>query len=156
MHLISISCVAVLVIESISHVVFPTASQFWHHLLNKIFWQNKMLLRPTIPSFFQPETWNTHIYFFFDLNIFLYFIHLYKTKTNINTTSVIYVYFFRKCVVRWSENSVRFEKSFGNWIQDRPNSVKFYLTVWDMACMRCFHKSSDLHENGTKLNYNNW
>ena len=64
MHLISISCVAVLVIESISHVVFLIASQFWHHLLNKIFWQNTMLFRPTIPSFFQPETWNTHIFFF--------------------------------------------------------------------------------------------
>ena len=64
MHLISISCVAVLVIGSISHVVFLTESQFWHYLLNKIFWQNKMLFRPTIPSFFQPETWNTHIIFF--------------------------------------------------------------------------------------------
>ena len=63
MHFISIRCVAVLVIESVSHVVFLTASQFWHHLLNKIFWQNKMLFRPTIPSFFQPETWNTHIFF---------------------------------------------------------------------------------------------
>ena len=64
MCLISIRCVVVLVIESIIfHVVFLTASQFWHHLLNKIFWQNKMLFRPTIPSFFQLETWNTHIYF---------------------------------------------------------------------------------------------
>ena len=60
MHLTSIICVAVLVIESISHVVFLTVSQFWHHLLNKIFWQNKMLFWPTIPSFFQPET---HIFF---------------------------------------------------------------------------------------------
>ena len=58
MHLISTSCVVVLVIESIFHVVFLTASQFWHHLLNKVFWQNKMLFRPTIPSFFslKPET----------------------------------------------------------------------------------------------------
>ena len=32
--------------------------------------------------------------------------------------SVIYVYFFIKCVVRWSENSVRFEKSYGNWLPD--------------------------------------
>ena len=40
-------------------VVFLTASQFWHHLLNKIFWQNKMLFRPTMPVFFfslKPET----------------------------------------------------------------------------------------------------
>ena len=25
--------------------------------------------------------------------------------------------------------------SYGNWLPDRPNSVGFYLTVWDMACM---------------------
>ena len=48
---------------------------------------------------------------------------------------MIYVYFFIKCVVRWSENSVRFEKSYGNWLSDGPNSVRFSLTVWDMACM---------------------
>ena len=63
MHLISTNCVLVLVTESIFFVVFLIASQFWHHQLNKIFWQNKMLFRPTIPSFFQPETWNTHIFF---------------------------------------------------------------------------------------------
>ena len=34
-----------------------------YRLLNKIFWQNKMLFWLTIPSFFQPETWNTHIFF---------------------------------------------------------------------------------------------
>ena len=38
-------------------------------------------------------------------------------------------------VVRWSENSVRFKKSYGNWLPDGPNSVRFYLTVCDMACM---------------------
>ena len=32
--------------------------------LYKIFWQNKMLCRPTIPSFFRAETWNTHIFLF--------------------------------------------------------------------------------------------
>ena len=30
--------------------------------------------------------------------------------------------FFIKCVVRWPENSVRFEKSYGNWLPDGPNS----------------------------------
>ena len=35
--------------------------------LYQIFWQNKMLCRPTIPSFFRAETWNTHIYFLFGL-----------------------------------------------------------------------------------------
>ena len=24
---------------------------------------------------------------------------------------------------------------YGNWLPDGPNSVRFYLTVWDMACM---------------------
>ena len=37
-------------------------------LLYKIFWQNKMLCRPTIPIFFRAETWNTHIFFFFCLS----------------------------------------------------------------------------------------
>ena len=26
-------------------------------------------------------------------------------------------------------------KSYGNWLPDGPNSVRFYLTVWDTACM---------------------
>ena len=30
---------------------------------------------------------------------------------------------------------MRFEKSYGNWLPDGPNSVRFYLTTWDMACM---------------------
>ena len=35
---------------------------YWKmQFLYKIFWQNKMLCRPTIPSFFRPEIWNTHI-----------------------------------------------------------------------------------------------
>ena len=33
------------------------------------------------------------------------------------------------CVVRWSENSVRFDNSYGNWLSDGPNSVRFYLSV---------------------------
>ena len=37
---------------------------------------------------------------------------------------MIYVYFFIKCVVRWSENSVKFEKAYGNWLPDGPNSVE--------------------------------
>ena len=43
---------------------------------------------------------------------------------------------FLQCVVRWSENSVSFENSYGNWLldgPDGPNSVGFYLTVRDMA-----------------------
>ena len=30
---------------------------------------------------------------------------------------------------------MRFEKSYGNWLPGRPNSVRFYFTVCDMACM---------------------
>ena len=54
---------------------------------------------------------------------------------------MIYVYFFLKCVERWSEKSVRFEKSYWNWRPDGPNSVRLYLTVWDMACMVQAHIS---------------
>ena len=49
---------------------------------------------------------------------------------------MIYVYFFIKCVVRWSENSVRFEKSYGNWLPNGPNSVRFYLAqceIWHVC-----------------------
>ena len=41
---------------------------------------------------------------------------------------MIYVYFFIKCIVRWSENSVRFEKSCVNWLPDGLISVRFYLS----------------------------
>ena len=36
---------------------------------------------------------------------------------------MIYVYFFINCVVKWSENSVRFEKSYGSWLPDGSDSV---------------------------------
>ena len=32
-------------------------------------------------------------------------------------------------VVRWSENSVRFEKKYGNWLPDGPNSVRYCMYV---------------------------
>ena len=31
---------------------------------------------------------------------------------------------------------MRFENSSGNWLSDGLNSVKFYLTMGDMACMQ--------------------
>ena len=38
---------------------------YWKmQFLYKIFWQNKMLCRPTIPSYFRAETWNTLKYCF--------------------------------------------------------------------------------------------
>ena len=48
---------------------------------------------------------------------------------------MIDIYFFIKSLINLSRNSVRFENSSGNWFSDRLNSVRFYLTVWGMACM---------------------
>ena len=83
MHLISISCDAVLVTETIFRLVFLTASQFWHHLLDKIFWQNKMLFRPTIPSFF--SAWNLK-----QTYIFLAFSSKCKKKVTKTNLRIIY------------------------------------------------------------------
>ena len=47
---------------------------------------------------------------------------------------VIYVYFFIKSVIKWSENS-EIRIFYGNCLPDGPHSVRFYLTVWDTACM---------------------
>ena len=74
---------------------------------------------------------------------------LFKCKKLVINTTECCIYFFIKCGVRWFENSVRFGKSYGNWLPDGPNSVRFYLTsvrfyltsvrfyltVWDIACM---------------------
>ena len=48
---------------------------------------------------------------------------------------MIYIYFFINSLINLSRNSVRFENSSGNWLSDRLNSVRFYLTVWGMASM---------------------
>ena len=42
--------------------------------------------------------------------------------------------FFIKSLRNLSRNSVRTENSSGNWLSDGQNSVRFYLTVLDMAC----------------------
>ena len=57
---------------------------------------------------------------------------------------VIYVHYFIKAVVKWSEKSVIWI-FYGNCLPDGPYSVRFYLSVWGMACMyqskiRFFHK----------------
>ena len=54
-----------------------------------------------------------------------------------------YVYFVKKCLLRSSQNSVRFEKSSGNRLPERQNSVRFYLIMWGMACMN----ESDIFHN---------
>ena len=56
-------------------------------------------------------------------------------KPLIDTKSVIYVYFFITSLINLSGNYVRFENSSGNWLSEGLKSVRFYLTVWDMACM---------------------
>ena len=54
---------------------------------------------------------------------------LFKCKKLVINTSKCDLCFFIKCVIRCSENSVRFDKSYGNWLPDGLNSVRFYLTV---------------------------
>ena len=76
---------------------------------------------------------------------------LFKCKKPvINTTELIYIYFFIKCV-RCSENSVRFENSYGNWLPDGPNSVEIlshsvnydmYVYLWFDFFFFFFHFST--------------
>ena len=59
--------------------------------------------------------------------VFLGFFHvrsLWKPQQ-----CVIYVYFFIKFVIKWSENSVRFEFLMGIAFQMDQNFVRFYLSV---------------------------
>ena len=39
-------------------------------------------------------------------------------------------------MVRWSENSVRFDKSYGNWLPDGPNSVISHSMRYSMYGIR--------------------
>ena len=47
----------------------------------------------------------------------------------------MYVYFFIKCIVSWSENSVRFENLMGIGFQMGQILWDFISKVWDMACL---------------------
>ena len=49
---------------------------------------------------------------------------------------MIYVYVFKKCDVRWPENSVRFEKFDGNWLPDGSNSVRLKSHSVRYGCMK--------------------
>ena len=55
-------------------------------------------------------------------------------KLLIKTTKCDSCLFLHKmcCKMIWK---LRFEKSYGSWLPDGPNSLRFYLTVWDMASM---------------------
>ena len=41
----------------------------------------------------------------------------------------------QKKLIKWYENSVRFENLMGKGVQKGQNSVRFCLTVRGMACM---------------------
>ena len=53
-------------------------------------------------------------------------------KLVINTTKCYLYLFLHKCVVRWSENSLRYEKSYGNWLPDGPNSLLSHSARYGM------------------------
>ena len=54
--------------------------KYWKmQFLYKIFWQNKMLCGPTIPSFFRAETWNIHIFF-----LALHVLYIYSSHSALN------------------------------------------------------------------------
>ena len=58
---------------------------YWKmQFLYKIFWQNKMLCWPTIPSFLR--SWNTHIFFFLAS---IQFIHIKQQKFYCNTSHIM-------------------------------------------------------------------
>ena len=60
---------------------------------------------------------------------------LSSKKLMMNTTNCDLCLILHKMCLRWSENSVRFEKSFWTWLPG-PNSVKFHLTygMYDTTC----------------------
>ena len=72
------------------------------------------------------QTWWVHRQSSMRAQVFFFLLRLINSMIS----NVMYNYFFIK-FVRWSENSVRFEKSYGNWLPDGPDSVRFHLTVWD-------------------------
>ena len=59
-------------------------------------------------------------------------------KLVINTTKWDLCLFLHKmcCILKMVSKFCEIWKiSYGNWLPDGPNSVRFYLTVWDMACL---------------------
>ena len=55
---------------------------------------------------------------------------LFKCKELvINTTKCDFCLLLHKMCCKMVSNFVRFEKSYGNWLPDGPNSVRFNLTV---------------------------
>ena len=56
-------------------------------------------------------------------------------KLVINTTKCDLCLFLQKMCCKMVWKFCEIWKSYGNWLPDGPNSVRFYLTVWAMACM---------------------
>ena len=57
-------------------------------------------------------------------------------KLVINTTKCDLCLFLHKMCCKMVWKSCDIWKSYnGNWLLDGPNSVRFYLTVWDMGCI---------------------
>ena len=62
-------------------------------------------------------------------------------KLVINTTKCDLCLFLQKMCCKMVWKFCEIWESYGNWLPDGPNSVRFYLAVWDMACMQsgsCF------------------
>ena len=57
-------------------------------------------------------------------------------KLVINTIKCGLCLFLHKMCCKMVWKFCEIWKSYGNWLLDGPNSVRFYLTVWDMACMK--------------------
>ena len=61
---------------------------------------------------------------------------LFSFKKLVKTTTVHdYVYFFIKICCKMVWKFCEIWNFYGNFLPEGPNSVRFYLTVWDMACM---------------------
>ena len=149
MHLISISCVVVLVIESIIHVVFLTASQFWHHLLKKNILTKKMLFQPTIPSFFSLKH-ETHIFFFF----------LPKIKRQLSDSFKVNTCAFRYDKEKCSKRLMRVRPAFYHQMAAILNVILNISKVWNFNDWISWISIKKKQKNSTLwtsvLNRSNW
>ena len=81
---------------------------YWKmQFLKKIFWQNKMSCRPTIPSFFRAETSNTHIFLFWP-KLRKPFLNT-TTYQSFNASTTLSTVYFRFFFLFFSELCYSFE-----------------------------------------------
>ena len=62
----------------------------------------------------------------------------------INTTKCDLCLFLHKMCCKMVWKFCEIEKSYWNWLADGPNSVRLYLTMWDIACMPITSRSQSL------------